>query len=170
MSSKYDDLIWNTENRCNPVPGYISNMEDALSVTIVDKDKWEELIKVLKFQSRATDALAKDVQATPDEERVNQIADSIKYQQTLLWEEYATFLGGILTSAAEETNKKLLEREKELSELAGKQREQFTSFMSDLDNKTKKFKRRLIALLFAVPTVINLLFLLLYIWLEHSPK
>ncbi len=170
MSYNYDELIWNTENRCNPMPDYISNMEDTLSVTVVNTDKWEELIKVLKFQSRATDALAKDVADTPSNKRVTDIAASINYQHTLLWEENITFLEEILTSVAEETNKKLLDREKELSALAGNQRDQFTSFMSGLDDKTKKFKRRLIALLFAVPTVINLLFLLLYIWLEHSPK
>ena len=170
MSSRYDDLIWNTENRCNPVPGYISNMEDALSVTIVDKDKWEDLIKVLKFQSRATDALAKDVANTPNYEEAEKFVDTICFNNLTQGEDNLVCLKGVLLSAAEETNKKLLEREKELSELAWKQREQFTSFMSDLDNKTKKFKRRLIALLFAVPTVINLLFLLLYIWLEHSPK
>ena len=168
MSSRYDDLIDHTENRANPMPGYISNLEDTISMTIVDTDKWKELIKILKFQSLATDALAKDVRTALKTEEAVDLVTELETDCRTLWENNTKSLSQTLTAASTEAGKQVENQMKNFSLQAGSLNERYSYYIAELSNTINSLKLKLILVLVTVPTVIDLLFLMLYTWWVHS--
>ena len=136
----------------------IQQMEKATNLTIVDTKMWENMIELQQTQCDQLTAIYYVVLDKADETSLQAVKDVLESQKTAI------------ESAAETASKKMTEgisdQTEALSQQVGKQKDQFSLQMNNLEDTTSEIRKKLLPLLIGIPTAVQVLFLTAYILLE----